>query len=279
MLKIIISPAKKMNVIDEYTCCLTAPAFLEKTQHLHKALLQLSLEELKKLWGCSEKLAVQNYERLHTYQLDKNLTPALLAYEGIQYQYMAPHVFSDTQWKYVEQHLWILSGFYGILKPTDGVIPYRLEMQAKISLLGKAFHDAAPENISENVQSPKTLYAYWSDSLCQYLTADADKHKDSLQIVNLASAEYSKAILPYIVPPVTQVSCVFGEWVDGKIKVKGTQAKMARGEMVRWMSENQIQDVTELQRFDGLDYVFEKGLSSDTEYVFLKKATLKETRV
>lgn len=270
MLKIIISPAKKMNVIDEYTCGLTEPAFLEKTRRLHTAMLGLSFEELKKLWGCSEKLTAQNYERLHTYQLDKNLTPALLAYEGIQYQYMAPQIFSEIQWDYAKKHLWILSGFYGILRPTDGVIPYRLEMQAKIALPGKMLVPSEHKDSIKKVQTPQSLYAYWDDSLYQHLSADTDKYHDPLQIVNLASAEYSKAILPYATPPATQISCIFGEWIDGKVKVKGTQAKMARGEMVRWMSENQIENVKDLQEFDCLDYTYKNDLSSDTEYVFLK---------
>lgn len=71
--------------------------------------------------------------------LEKGLTPALLAYEGIQYQYMAPGVFEDGAWVYVQEHLRILSGFYGILRPLDGVAPYRLEMQAKGSLRGREF--------------------------------------------------------------------------------------------------------------------------------------------
>lgn len=262
MLKIIISPAKKMNIIDEYPCRLTIPAFQERTRRLQNALRCLSFEELKMLWGCSEKLAVRNYERLHACPIDKNLTPALLAYEGIQYQYMAPHIFSDTQWKYVEQHLRILSGFYGILRPTDGVIPYRLEMQAKIAAFPETFGSA------------DSLYDYWGDLLYRNLTENRMTSSDTedqepLQIVNLASAEYSKSILPYVKPMDTLVSCIFGEQIGGKIKVKGTLAKMARGEMVRWMAENQIEDIRELQKFHNLNYAFHKEFSSDTEYVFL----------
>lgn len=250
MLKIIISPAKKMNIIDEYDCTITEPAFLEKTKFLHNRLKEIPREELKQLWRCSDKLTDQNYERLHTYALEKNQTPALLAYEGIQYQYMAPQIFADTQWDYVCKHLRMLSGFYGILTPTDGVIPYRLEMQAKL-----------------NVQDAKDLYQFWGNAIYQELTKD-----ESMQvIVNLASAEYSKAVLPYIKPPFSYITCVFGEIVNGKVKVKGTQAKMARGEMVRWMAENQIEHVTEIQKFNRLDYQFQEVLSTSTEYVFLKE--------
>lgn len=269
MLKIIISPAKKMRILEDYSCQLSAPVFQEKAGQLHTALRNLSFEELKKLWNCSEKLAVQNYERLHAWVPGRHLTPALLAYEGIQYQYMAPHIFSESQWTYAEEHLRILSGFYGILRPTDGVIPYRLEMQAKLAPVRKAFG------------SVNSLYEYWGDSIYRHLAAetpadidalqstgpaaktpaDADALQsagpaaktpadaDALQIVNLASDEYSKSVLPFIAPSVTWVSCIFGELADGRVKVKGTLAKMARGEMVRWMAENQIQDVRGLRDF------------------------------
>ncbi len=306
MLKIIISPAKKMRILEDYSCQLSAPVFQEKAGQLHTALRNLSFEELKKLWNCSEKLAVQNYERLHAWVPGRHLTPALLAYEGIQYQYMAPHIFSESQWTYAEEHLRILSGFYGILRPTDGVIPYRLEMQAKLAPVRKAFG------------SVNSLYEYWGDSIYRHLAAetpadidalqstgpaaktpadadalqsagpaaktpaDADALQsagpaakppadaDTLQIVNLASDEYSKSVLPFIAPSVTWVSCIFGELADGRVKVKGTLAKMARGEMVRWMAENQIQDVRGLRDFRQLNYRFHEELSSDRAYVFLK---------
>lgn len=268
MLRIIISPAKKMNVIDDYFFQLTTPVFLEQTKRLHASLLKMSPEELKKLWQCSDKLASQNYERLHLFSLDKNLTPALLAYEGIQYQTMAPHIFSEKQWDYAAEHLRILSGFYGILKPTDGVIPYRLEMQAKFN---PDAADYAPANAigKQSKSFDHTLYHFWKDRLYQELTSEVSP----LTIVNLASAEYSKTILPYIEAPVSQVTCIFGEWNDGKVKMKGTQAKMARGEMVRWMSENQIENVQELRHFSRLNYQFREDLSSDTEYVFVKSSS------
>lgn len=274
MLKIIISPAKKMRIFEDYSCRLSAPVFQEKAGRLHTALRNLSFEELKKLWKCSEKLAVQNYERLHAWMPGRHLTPALLAYEGIQYQYMAPHIFSESQWTYAEEHLRILSGFYGILRPTDGVIPYRLEMQAKLTPVREAFG------------SVNSLYEYWGDSIYRHLAAETPADidalqsagsaaktpadADALQIVNLASDEYSKSVLPFIAPSVTWVSCIFGELADGRVKVKGTLAKMARGEMVRWMAENQIQDVRGLRDFRQLNYRFHEELSSDRAYVFLK---------
>lgn len=257
MIKIIISPAKKMNIIDEYDCTLTQPVFMEETRLIQSMLKEMAREDLKKLWQCSDKLADLNYERLHTYNLNKNLTLALIAYEGIQYQYMAPHIFSDAQWNYVSEHLRILSGFYGILAPTDGVIPYRLEMQAKLKTDDK-----------------KDLYQFWENKIYDKLVQDTDA--SDLQILNLASAEYSKAVLPYIAPPVSCVTCVFGEETNGKVKVKGTQAKMARGEMVRWMAENQVKKITGVREFDRLGYAFSKDLSNDSEYIFLKTKDKKD---
>ena len=97
-----------------------------------------SYEEAKKLWGCNEKLARQNFERFRTMDLRRNLTPAILSYEGIQYQYMAPAVFEEEMLSWVQSHLRIRSGFYGVLKPMDGVTPYRLEMQARLSAGGSS---------------------------------------------------------------------------------------------------------------------------------------------
>lgn len=132
MIQIIISPAKKMNICEEFPGTATTPVFAEQTDLLYQTLKQMSFEELQKLWKCSEKLALQNTKRLCEFTPADAVTPAVLAYEGIQYQYLAPGIFSDTQWEYVNRHLNILSGFYGVLCPSDAVIPYRLEMQTKL---------------------------------------------------------------------------------------------------------------------------------------------------
>lgn len=124
-MRIIISPAKKMNVDTDTFACQGLPVFIEKAETLKEYIKSLSYEEVKKLWGCNDKLAKLNYQRFQEMDLKKGLTPALISYEGIQYQYMAPEVFSEKEWAYVQEHLRILSGFYGALKPLDGVTPYR----------------------------------------------------------------------------------------------------------------------------------------------------------
>ena len=123
-----------MNINTDDLAYRDLPEFLPQTERLLESLRGMSYDELKKLWKCSDKIAEQNYERLRNMDLRRILTPAVLAYEGIQYQYMAPAVFSAEEYEYIQEHLRILSGFYGVLKPFDGVVPYRLEMQAKLSI-------------------------------------------------------------------------------------------------------------------------------------------------
>lgn len=127
-MRIIISPAKKMNVDVDSFGCKGLPQLLPKTEQLLARLRSMSLEELKALWKCNDQIAELNYERLQTMDLRRWLTPAVIAYEGIQYQYMAPGVFTYDELDYIQENLRILSGFYGILRPFDGVTPYRLEM-------------------------------------------------------------------------------------------------------------------------------------------------------
>lgn len=248
-MKIIISPAKKMNIDTDTFAPMGLPVFLSRTKELMNYMKGLSYEEAKKLWSCNDKIAVQNFERYAQMDLERGLTPAILSYEGIQYQYMSPMVFSETALDYVQKNLRILSGFYGIVKPFDGVTPYRLEMQAKASIGGC-----------------KDLYEYWGDSLYQELTSDGDRI-----ILNLASKEYSKCIEKYLNPEDCYITCVFGEQIEGKIVQKGTLAKMARGEMVRFLAENGIDSLEGVKEFSGLEYEFSEELSGEKEYIFIKK--------
>lgn len=245
-MKIIISPAKKMNIdTDTYEIC-GFPEFLENTKEIMKWVKSLNRSEMQKLWACNDQIADLNYERFRDMDLENGLTPAVISYEGIQYQYMAPGVFTQDAWEYVQEHLRILSGFYGCLKPMDGVVPYRLEMQAKAKVAGT-----------------KDLYAYWGNKIYQEIK------DESKTILNLASKEYSKIIEKYLQPEDTFITCVFGEWKNGKIVQKATQAKMARGEMVRYMAEHQIEDLEEIKKFDRMDFLFSEEHSTEKEYVFI----------
>ena len=249
-MRIIISPAKKMRTDADSLPWEDLPEFLPKTEEILRTLRDLTPGELKKLWKCNDSIAELNLRRLETMDLRSCLTPALLAYEGIQYQYMAPGVFSDREFDYIRQHLRILSGFYGILKPFDGVTPYRLEMQAKL-MVGEC----------------RDLYSYWGDSLANQIAAE------TACIMNLASKEYSQCISKYLPENIQLITCVFGEIQNGKIQEKGTMCKMARGEMVRFMAENQISDPERIKDFNRLGYRFSKDHSCPGKFVFIKDAT------
>lgn len=137
-MRIIISPAKKMRVETDTFAWTGLPVLLEKTEIFMDWIRSLSYAEQKKLWACNDKIAQENAARFADMDLRSNLTPAILAYDGIQYTSMGPSVFESSQMDYVQRHLRILSGFYGVLKPLDGVVPYRLEMQAKAAVNGHA---------------------------------------------------------------------------------------------------------------------------------------------
>ena len=113
-MRVIISPAKKMNVDTDSLAWQDLPAFLPQTETLLEHLRTMTEKELQKLWKCNDQLAALNAERLRTMELRQGLTPAILAYEGIQYRYMAPGVFTEREFAYVQEHLRILSGFYGV---------------------------------------------------------------------------------------------------------------------------------------------------------------------
>lgn len=244
-MKIILSPAKKMNMVPDRLAPSGLPDFLDQTEEILAWLRDRSYEELKTLWKCNDKIVQQNIARLEQMELRDQLTPAVLAYEGIAYQYMAPSVFEDGHYDYVQEHLRILSAFYGVLRAMDGVTPYRLEMQAKASIGGK-----------------KDLYELWGNRLYEAV------RDESRVIVNLASKEYSKCIEKYLMPEDRYLTITFCEKSGDKLVTKGTYAKMARGEMVRYMAEHQIEDPIEIRNFDRLGYVFRDDLSSDKEYIF-----------
>ena len=246
-MKIIISPAKKMRVDNDTFVPLSKPAFLDKTEKIKEELSKMELPALQKLWECNDEIAELNFKRLQNMNLERNLTPAVFAYDGLQYQHIAPNVLDEVALGYLQKNLRILSGFYGILRAFDGVVPYRLEMQARLACDGY-----------------KNLYAFWNSLLYDELT------KDDGEVLNLASKEYSKAVEYFAKNGVRFVTCVFGTYVKGKLKVKATEAKMARGEMVRLCAENNVQSVDEVKEYNVRGYVFNEELSSENEFVFVK---------
>lgn len=263
MLKIIISPAKKMNRTDDVPVEAAMPGMLEKTEALRAYLHSLDYAALKAIWKCNDKIAAQNFERLQDMDLRRRLTPAVFAYEGIQYQSMAPMVFEKNHLDYIGEHLYILSGFYGILRAFDGVVPYRLEMQARISW-------------EREYGVVTSLYDYWGDGLYQVLADTgnaASNGSEPVTIINLASKEYSRAVEPWLEPGVRWIDCIFGELETEKngterVKVKATAAKMARGSMVRFMAQRQVTEAEQIKAFDEMGYRFQEQMSDDRTFVF-----------
>lgn len=245
-MRIIISPAKKMRVDTDSMAWRNLPAFLSQSEKLLAALQRHSTCELKALWKCSDSLVQLNEERLRRMDLHAQLTPAIWAYEGIQYQHMLPEAFTDTEFEYVEKHLRILSGFYGVLRPFDGVTPYRLEMQAKLAVEGCA-----------------DLYAFWGDRIAKSLLSETDC------ILNLASREYSQCIEKHLPANVRFITCIFGEEKKDRIIEKGTLCKMARGEMVRFLAENHVEDPDQIRTFQRLNFRFSPERSDPNTFVFL----------
>ena len=248
-MKIIISPAKKMNIDDDIFEYRSKPVFFEQAEEIMNYMKNLSYDECKTIWKCSDKLAQVNYDRVVNMDLNYRLTPALFSYEGIQYQYMGARVLSRDALEYLQDNLRILSGFYGILKPLDGVVPYRLEMQSKFI----------------NYKN-KDLYEYWADKIANSLFGETNL------IINLASKEYSKCVEKYLKnsPGTKFITCVFGEIKGDKVIEKGTLAKMARGEMVRYLAQNNVCDLEGLKRFDKLGYKYSQEKSNENTYVFIK---------
>ncbi len=266
MLQVIISPAKQMRAAQDAFEVLDIPPFAHETARLHRALLDIERNEgsggLQTLWNVSDKLLGPCLNTLHEFgpilkngdldnpALARHLSPAVMSYHGIQYQSMAPEVMDDEQLTWLQTHLWILSGLYGCVRPFHGVEPYRLEMGAKLA-----------------VDDARDLYGFWDDKLACAIAPTGS----NTTVVNLASVEYAKAVLPHLAGDATTVTCLFGEGVrNGKPIQRSTASKKARGSMVRWMAENKVEDAAGLTEFN-LGYRYVPEFSSPDSMVFINE--------
>ena len=243
-MKIIFSPAKTMKQ-PEATTSRTLPVYLEETEKLLFKLRQMSFQELKTLWKCSDEIVKENQQRIKEMKLNSCLSPAIYAFEGMAYKHLNAEALDEKSMEYLDSHLRILSGFYGVLRPFDGVRAYRLDMEHRLK-----------------TESFKNLYDFWGDKLYRAVK------DDSGLILNLASEEYGKCVRKYLKPEDRFISCVFVENVKGQLKQKSSFSKMARGEMLRYMAENKIQDPQELKAFNALNFEFRAELSGDEEFIF-----------
>ncbi|GBG95332.1 hypothetical protein LFYK43_17910 [Ligilactobacillus salitolerans] len=244
-MRVIISPAKKMVVDQDDFSIRSRPQYLHETKQLLNKMQRLSYQEAQKLWKTSEQLTQVNYQMLHQIDLKKQLTPALFCYSGIQYQYMAPDVLSGPALDYLQETLRILSGFYGILRPFDGIAPYRLEMGAKLQ-----------------VKDSADLYAFWGPRLYAALAGHGP-------IINLASKEYSRALTPYLKANDQFIEVTFAHLVEGKLKTRATPAKIARGQMVRFIAEEHVTKVDQLAKFQSPTYSFDPQRSTAAKLIFI----------
>ncbi|OUO46590.1 hypothetical protein B5F79_06620 [Olsenella sp. An285] len=248
-LRIITSPAKKMRVVDAPPWPVREPAFLPRAQRLVEELKALTRDEAQTLWRCSDRLADLNYERVRTMDLTRGDTAAVIAYEGIQYTHMAPEVMSEGELAWLDEHLRILSGLYGVLRPLDAVVPYRLEMQARLAAGGA-----------------RDLYGFWGDSLYEALAAECDL------IVNVASVEYARAVTPFVREGGPQIlTCLFGVLRDGRLRQPATEAKAARGTFIRWCAEHGVKGPDELRGFRERGYTLDEGRSDAATLVFVRE--------
>ena len=246
-MKIIISPAMKMTVDRESFPAKSQPQFLAQAQELAAFLKKCSFNELQKIWQSSERMTKEGQRQINELNLCQKdgLTPAIISYSGIQYQYMAPDLFTAPALTYLQENVRILSGLYGVLRPFDGVWPYRLEMKNKVT----------------GFKQPD-LYQFWGTKIADNLF-DEDQ-----MLINLASKEYSRNISPYVTAGRQMITINFQEKKNGQWKTVGVHAKMARGEMVRYIAEKQLTRPQQLREFTDFGFVFMPDLSTAASYVF-----------
>ena len=251
----LLSPSKKLNldsqdIIDHYTQC----EFIKSAETLANEAKNLTENDLKDLMDISDKLAKLNRERFDRWALpfnQENAKQAVLAFDGGVYSGLKADTFSEKDFTFAQDHLRILSGLYGILKPLDLIQPYRLEM-------GVGF------------QNPrgKDLYAFWKESITKSLNKTLKKHSSPV-IINCASIEYFSAIdLSKLNGDI--LSIVFKEYRDGELKFISFNAKKARGLMTQYIMKNKIDKLSDIKDFNYEDYKFDSKLSEDNTFVFTR---------
>jgi len=233
----------------------TIPEFLKDSEMIVRELHKLSESEFSKLMGISEKLTKLNMERYAKWQTPFNLSEAkqaLLAFKGDIYAGMETEHYTRRDLEYAQNHLRILSGLHGILRPLDLIQLYRLEMATKLT---------TPRG--------KNLYSFWGTQINESLKALLKKEGSGL-LVNLCSAEYFKAIKPQLLEA-TVITPVFKEFKNGSYRIVAIYAKKARGFMCNFIIRNHLKRVEDLKSFNVEGYRFNKKISSDYEWIFARK--------
>ncbi|OZY87239.1 peroxide stress protein YaaA [Cellvibrio mixtus] len=255
----VISPAKTLDFeTPSPTAIHTQPQFLDQAQLLINDLRRLPPAQVSQLMSISEKLGQLNAQRFLEWQppfTPHNAKQAVVAFKGDVYTGMAAETYSASDFEFAQQHLRILSGLYGLLRPLDLIQPYRLEM-------GTGF--ANPRG--------KNLYHFWGDIITDQLNAELEGQRERV-LVNLASTEYwgavnSKKLHADVITP------VFKDQKNGKYKIISFFAKKARGMMSAYIVQNQLTQVEQIKGFDTAGYAYNKAMSSPTEWVFTRAELL-----
>ena len=242
-MKIIISPTKTMRKDCDNHSSNTIPMFINKTSELLVMMKGFDCKQLEKIYRCSEKIANDNYLLFQNMDLYNDLTQAVNCYCGISYKYLASSLMNQNQLSYLNDHLRILSGFYGILRPFDGIREYRLDFYCM-----------------------SDLYQFWSDLIYK------EMFKDKEVIINLASKEYSVLLEKYLQSDDELINVDFLHLENGKYKVKSTYSKMARGSLARYMCENNIEEIKDIKSFTGLGFSYCQKLSNERNIVFVNES-------
>ena len=254
----VISPAKTLDYeTPPTTRRTTQPQYLDKAARLVDDARGLSPDDIRKLMGVSQKIAELNHARFmnwgQPFTLD-NAKQAVLAFKGDVYTGLEADTLTDEQLRFAQQHLRILSGLYGLLRPLDLMQPYRLEMGLKF----------------EN-EGGKNLYEFWGDDITSALNAQLKKSRSNV-LVNLASNEYFRSVHANALDA-DVITPVFKDLKNGKYKIISFFAKKARGQMARYIVEEGLTDVVGLQRFKTAGYRYSKADSSAKEWVFTRDST------
>lgn len=250
---ILLSPAKTLDYTHD-KMGETEPAFVEDTLVLNAALRKKSSKSLQSLMKISEKLAKENVARNTAFQDtfdESNSRASIFAFKGDVYRGLEAESLKKPQLKYLNDHVRILSGLYGILKPLDKMQPYRLEMGTSLK-----------------VKRKKNLYDFWGEKLSNHVLEELESHKQKW-IVNLASNEYFKAVNHASLQS-NIINVGFKEYRDGKLKFVSFNAKRARGLFTRYMAINKVKNRIDLKGFNLEDYQIDTELSDENNLMFTR---------
>ena len=252
-MKTLISPSKTLNFDNNINCDITSKCrLIDYTSELHKILISYSKNDLKNLMNVSDKIAELNYNRFKTWEdpsNSKTSKQAIYAFKGDVYSGLDAESIEEDKFDYLQNSLRIISGYYGLLRPFDQILPYRLEMGTKL------------ENKNGN-----NLYKFWGDKITDVLKEDLDSNDI---IVNLASDEYFKSINKDKIKSKI-ITPVFKEFKNGLYKVIAIYAKKARGLMSRFLIERKSTSIDDIKLFNIDGYSFDSNLSNDSQLVFTR---------